>query len=162
MSDDRSARYPWMSPAVCWITVCTAIFATVRSSMFRIRVGSGPAATMRDFAMPTLSLDHRATFVECWTLRMRFPLCALAMLCLMTRARAALPGDSADGKRLHDAHCMQCHDTGVYTRKDQQVRSLDALRRQLQDCSHMAKAQFSPTQMQNVVKYLNEQFYHFR
>jgi hypothetical protein len=25
---------------------------------------------------------------------------------------AALPGDSAEGKRLHDANCMGCHDTG--------------------------------------------------
>jgi cytochrome c5 len=30
---------------------------------------------------------------------------------------AELPGDSADGKRLHDSNCMSCHDTGIYTRK---------------------------------------------
>ena len=92
---------------------------------------------------------------------MKFPLCALVMMLLATSARAALAGDSVHGKRLHDAHCMQCHDTGVYARKDRQVRSLDALKQQLQDCSHMAKAQFSPAALQNVVKYLNDQFYHF-
>ena len=31
---------------------------------------------------------------------------------------ASLPGDGADGKRLHDTNCMGCHDTGIYTRKD--------------------------------------------
>ncbi len=111
--------------------------------------------------MPTPGLKNHATFVEHWTLPLQFPLGALVLLCVMTSARAALPGDSADGKRLHDAHCTQCHDTGVYTRKDPLVLSLDALKQQLQDCSHMAKAQFSPAQMQNVVKFLNDQFYHF-
>ncbi len=111
--------------------------------------------------MPTLGLNHYTTLVERWTLPMKFPLCVLVMLCLMTSARAALPGDGADGKRLHDAHCLQCHDTGVYTRKGPRVRSLDELKHQLQDCSHMAKAPFSPAQMQNVVRYLNDHFYHF-
>ena len=69
-------------------------------------------------------------------------------------------GTAFNGKHLHDSHCMQCHDTGVYTRKDRQIRSLDALRQQLQDCSHMAKAQLSTAQSQNLVKYLNDQFYH--
>jgi hypothetical protein len=48
-----------------------------------------------------------------------------------TAYAAELPGDSADGKRLHDANCMGCHDTGVYSRADHQVTSLDALKEQL-------------------------------
>ena len=44
---------------------------------------------------------------------------------------AALPGDSAEGKLLHDANCMGCHDTGVYTRQDHRVRSLGALQNKL-------------------------------
>ena len=34
---------------------------------------------------------------------------------------AALPGDSAEGKRLHDANCMGCHNTSIYTRKDRLI-----------------------------------------
>ena len=75
---------------------------------------------------------------------------------------AELPGDSADGKRLHDANCMGCHDTGIYTRKDRLVRSLDALKEQLGSCSHMAKKEFSAIETQNIIKYLNDQFYQFR
>ena len=75
---------------------------------------------------------------------------------------AALPGDSADGKRLHDANCMGCHDTSVYTRKDRLIQSLDALKERLGDCSHMAKKEFSASETQNIIKYLNDQFYHFR
>jgi hypothetical protein len=84
------------------------------------------------------------------------------MILLTTSAQAALPGDSAEGKRLHDANCMGCHDIGIYTRNDRLVRSLDALKEQLGDCSHMAKREFSAIETQNIIKYLNDRFYQFR
>jgi cytochrome c553 len=90
-------------------------------------------------------------------------LCLSLLILLMPSAYAAeLPGDSADGKRLHDANCMGCHDTSIYTRKDHLIRSLDALKEQLGDCSHMAKKEFSAIEAQNIIKYLNDQFYQFR
>ena len=50
---------------------------------------------------------------------MKSILCVSLLILLMpTSAYAELPGDSADGKRLHDANCMGCHDTGIYTRKE--------------------------------------------
>ena len=94
---------------------------------------------------------------------MKSILCVLLLILLMPSAYAAeLPGDSADGKRLHDANCMGCHDTSIYTRKDHLIRSLDALKEQLGDCSHMAKKEFSESETQGLLKYLNDQFYHFR
>jgi hypothetical protein len=39
---------------------------------------------------------------------------------------------------------------------------LDALKKQLVGCSHMAKKEFSATETQNIIKYLNDQFYQFR
>jgi mono/diheme cytochrome c family protein len=89
-------------------------------------------------------------------------LCVPIMICLTVSAQAALPGDSAEGKRLHDANCVGCHDTAVYTRKDHTVRSLDGLKQQFEACSHMAKKEFSPAEAQNIVKYLNDQFYRFQ
>ena len=77
-------------------------------------------------------------------------------------AHAALPGDSAAGKKLHDAHCMTCHDTSVYTRKDRQIKSLAALNEQLGECTHMAQVTLSDSQQKDVIKYLNEQFYKFK
>jgi len=68
------------------------------------------------------------------------------LILMMPNAHAAeLPGDSADGKRLYDANCMGCHDTGIHTRKDRIVQSLDALKKRLGDCSHMARKEFSAT-----------------
>jgi hypothetical protein len=87
---------------------------------------------------------------------------SLLILLMPSAYAAALPGDGADGKRLHDANCMGCHDTSIYTRKDRLVQSLDALEKRLGDCSHMAKKEFSAIETQNIIKYLNDQFYQFR
>ena len=89
-------------------------------------------------------------------------LCVTLLALMMPAAHAALPGDSTKGKRLHEANCTGCHDSSVYTRKDRRVKSLEALKGQLQGCGHMAKKEFSPTEQQDIVKYLNEQFYRFR
>ena len=94
---------------------------------------------------------------------MKSILCVSLLILLMPSAYAAsLPGDSADGKRLYDANCMGCHDTSVFTRKDRLVQSLDALKKQLVSCSHMSKKEFSAREMQDLLKYLNDQFYDFR
>jgi hypothetical protein len=87
---------------------------------------------------------------------------SLVMLLTLSAYAAELPGDSADGKRLHDANCLGCHDPGIYTRKDRLIHSLDALKERLGDCSHMANKEFSASETQNVIKYLNDQFYQFR
>jgi cytochrome c5 len=85
------------------------------------------------------------------------------MLLLIPSAYAAsLPGDGSDGKRLHDASCMGCHDTGIYSRTDRVVQSLDSLKEQLAGCSHMAQKKFSASETQTFIKYLNDQFYQFR
>jgi cytochrome c5 len=93
---------------------------------------------------------------------MKYGLWISLAIVLASSAYAALPGDSASGKRLHDANCMACHDTAVYTRKDRTVQSMDALKHQLGGCSHMAQMQFSASQTQDIIKYLNDQFYHFQ
>lgn len=86
---------------------------------------------------------------------------ALLTILLTPAAHAALPGDSAEGERLVVANCTTCHDTGVFSRADHKILSLDALRRQLASCGHGAKKEFSPAETDNIVKYLNERFYHF-
>jgi mono/diheme cytochrome c family protein len=75
---------------------------------------------------------------------------------------ASLPGDVANGKRLFDANCTGCHDTGVLTRKDRFVQSLDALKEQLDSCAHMANKEFSERETQDLLKYLNDEFYQFQ
>lgn len=86
---------------------------------------------------------------------------SLSILLLPDAYAAPLPGDAANGKRLFDANCMGCHDTGVLSRKDRAVQSLDGLKEQLSSCSHMANRDFSESETQDLLKYLNDQFYHF-
>ena len=85
-----------------------------------------------------------------------------ALLILLTPSAyaASLPGDGAEGKRLFDVHCTECHQTEIFTRNDRKVQSLDALKKQLVGCSHAAKVEFSAGEMQDLLKYLNDQFYH--
>ncbi len=84
------------------------------------------------------------------------------MMFLAASAHAAVPGDGAEGKRLHDATCTACHDTSVYTRKDHKVQSLDGLEQQVDNCTHMTQKEFSPAERRNIVKYLNDRFYRFQ
>ncbi len=86
---------------------------------------------------------------------------SLLILLAPSAFAASLPGDSANGQRLLNANCMACHQTDIFTRKDRQVQSLDALKEQLVACSHAAKKDFSASEMQDLLKYLNDQFYHF-
>jgi mono/diheme cytochrome c family protein len=87
---------------------------------------------------------------------------SLSILLTPTAYAASSPGDSANGKRLHEANCMGCHDASVSTRKDRAVQSLDELKEQLASCTHMAKKELSERETQDLLKYLNDQFYHFR
>ena len=80
---------------------------------------------------------------------------------LASAAHAAPPDDGANGRRLYEANCTGCHNSSVYTRPDRHVRSLDALRQRLAGCGHMAKKEFTAAQTRDLVKYLNDRFYHF-
>ena len=93
---------------------------------------------------------------------MKVILCVPALIFLAVSAYAAVPGDGAEGKRLHDASCVSCHGVSVYTRQDHNVRSLDGLKQQVENCTHMAQKEFSPAEKQDIVKYLNDQFYRFQ
>ena len=92
---------------------------------------------------------------------MKLILCVFVTMFLSLSAHGAVPGDGIEGKRLHEASCTGCHASSVYTRKDHRVRSLEALKEQVENCTHMAQKEFSEEERQDVVKYLNEQFYKF-
>jgi len=93
---------------------------------------------------------------------MKIILSVTAMMFLAVSAYAAVPGDGAKGKRLHDANCVSCHAVSVYSRQDHKVRSLDGLKQQVENCTHMAQKEFSAAEKQDIVKYLNDQFYRFQ
>jgi len=93
---------------------------------------------------------------------MKRALLVLILIQTTLSVQAALPGDSAEGKKLHDANCVSCHNASVYTRRDRQVNSLSALNQQVDGCVHGAHLTLTPDQQKSLVKYLNEQFYKFK
>ena len=75
---------------------------------------------------------------------------------------ALLPGDAAKGKTLHDKQCVACHDTGVYTRANRQVKSVEALIGRVNGCVRQTGLSLDRDQINDVVNYLDESFYKFK
>lgn len=66
-----------------------------------------------------------------------------------------------DAAALHQSQCMSCHGTEVYTRADRRVQSMEMLQAQINRCTLATRAGWSEEQKAAVVKYLNDQYYHF-
>ena len=75
---------------------------------------------------------------------------------------ALLPGDAAKGKAVHDKQCSACHDTGVYTRADRRMKSVEGLIGQVNNCVRQTGAKLDRDQINDLVKYLDESFYKFK
>lgn len=90
---------------------------------------------------------------------------ALLALALPLGVHAA---DPVRGKRLHDDNCIRCHasmqggdGTGIYTRENRRIGSLDALRKQVNRCKNSLDVGWPKDDVDDVVAYLNEHFYQF-
>lgn len=77
-------------------------------------------------------------------------------------------GDPEHGRELHQENCIQCHaakyggdGTGIYTRPDRRIESLDALYKQVRRCKTSLGVAWPESQIEDVVTYLNRNFYKF-
>jgi cytochrome c553 len=82
---------------------------------------------------------------------MRRALLISILLSMALRMQPALPGDSAQGKKLHDTNCVGCHSTSMYTRQDRHVTSLAALSKQVASCTHMAQVSLTSDEQKSIV-----------
>jgi cytochrome c5 len=69
--------------------------------------------------------------------------------------------DGESGKDLHDANCVACHGSEVYTRKDHRITDMDALNTQVARCENNLGLQWFEDQRDAVSNYLNDSYYHF-
>lgn len=76
-------------------------------------------------------------------------------------AESLLAGNAASGKKLHDADCVKCHGSEVYTRKDRRVKTIPGLIGQVDMCVKNLSKSYSEAQRTDLVKYLNDAFYKF-
>ena len=78
-------------------------------------------------------------------------------------------GDIKRGKELHDENCISCHanayggdGTSIYTRPDHKIESYEGLEKQVMRCKTALGVSWPQDQIDDVVAYLNQKFYHFK
>lgn len=68
---------------------------------------------------------------------------------------------STRGQLLYENHCMSCHESLVHIRAGTLVSSLAALRMQVVRWAVISKLRWNAEEIEDVVTYLNAQFYQF-
>jgi len=91
---------------------------------------------------------------------------------LLLTTGTALAGDPERGRELHRENCIQCHasmqngiygadGTGIYIRDNRRIESLEALYNQVRRCKTSLGVPWPESQIEDVVTYLNQNFYKF-
>lgn len=70
-------------------------------------------------------------------------------------------GDPARGEQIHEV-CLDCHGTGLYVKPDRKIKSLDALRKETLRWGDYYNPALSSQDVDDVVAYLNRDFYKFK
>ncbi|MCP4331683.1 MAG: cytochrome c [Gammaproteobacteria bacterium] len=74
---------------------------------------------------------------------------------------SAQAADLENGDDLHFEHCTGCHDSAVYTRASRNVQSLDRLGTQVRFCKNSLSLTWFDDEVDDVIAYLNQAYYHF-
>ncbi len=65
------------------------------------------------------------------------------------------------GKAIHDANCISCHDSGVYSRADHKMTDFAMLSAQVRRCDANLSTKLFDEDMDKIADYLNETYYKF-
>ena len=71
------------------------------------------------------------------------------------------PLQAGDGKNLYEEKCTKCHTTEVFTREDRSIKSREALKTRVQQCTRAAEVTWSDGEIKSVTDYLNKNYYKF-
>lgn len=70
--------------------------------------------------------------------------------------------DAEHGKELHEPNCISCHGNDLYTRANR-LDSLVKLTARVEVCNQqIPDLEWWPEDVEDVVEYLNQQFYRFK
>lgn len=84
-----------------------------------------------------------------------------SILVLLFATKAASAADIENGDDLHFEHCTGCHDEGVYTRSNRNLQSLERLGLQVRFCKNSLELVWFDEDVDDVVEFLNLNYYHF-
>jgi len=82
----------------------------------------------------------------------------LSALLTLTATAATAEFEAAG---YHEAQCMKCHGTEVYTRDNRRVNSFGALQRQVAMCDANLGTKLFPEDLDLLVEHLNTNYYRF-
>lgn len=66
------------------------------------------------------------------------------------------------GKKIHDANCISCHDSSVYTREERRVQDFPKLLAQVRLCDANLGTSLFDEDIEQVADYLNQAYYQFK
>lgn len=88
------------------------------------------------------------------------------LLLFLLASQTSFAANPVHGKDLHDANCQSCHSSLmggnpdlIYTRSDRRVSTIEGLRNQVTRCKTTVGVAWPEDQIQDVVEYLNTNFY---
>lgn len=84
----------------------------------------------------------------------------VAFLLALAGCQAPPSGDAARGEALHRS-CLQCHGTEAYLPPQRRVQSMEELRRETVRWGDMYNPALTPGEIEDLVAYLNRDFYRF-
>ena len=88
------------------------------------------------------------------------------LLCLFAGFGYSLPAsaetdESIDARSFVHEKCSSCHDSSIYTRENRRVDSLPRLNSQVRMCDAQLGTSLFDEDITAIVKYLNDNYYHF-
>ena len=85
---------------------------------------------------------------------------AIALIAGFSCTPAVAAGDPVRGAALHEA-CLGCHGTELYVPPKAKVKTLSALRKEVDRWNDRYNPKFSKQEIEDLVAYLNRDFYRF-
>jgi mono/diheme cytochrome c family protein len=79
---------------------------------------------------------------------------------LLLAAPAAAAGDPVSGGKLHQ-DCLGCHGTDLYAPPRAKVKTLSALKKEVERWNDRMNPKFTKQEIEDLVAWLNHEFYRF-
>lgn len=83
------------------------------------------------------------------------------MFSLLLPLAGSVTAADFNAEKFVQQNCTRCHDSGVYTREDRRVQSLQQLDSQVRRCDSMVGTKLFEDDINLLVDYLNQRYYHF-